>query len=123
MILDSLTSVKAALSAATSSNPVETQVYYFDFAVDGNPSMPSLNTTTLAVTSNVTLLSAPTNNPRREVFRASIYNADTTTATVTVRVDSGTASIPVKADLATQETLHFEKGFGWYKTKADGSRA
>lgn len=59
----------------------------------------------------------------RNVENISIYNKDTVTQTVTVKIDDGgTEYIIIKAALATVESLHYEDGQGWYAMTAAGAR-
>jgi hypothetical protein len=124
MILSSAPSsikLEAVLAGAVSANQPEYHVDYIDWTNDNQQTIPNepsrgaLNSTT-----DVTILTAPTNNPRREIQRISIYNKDTASVTVTVKTDDGTTErIIIKKTVATLDSLCWERGRGWYMTNAN----
>lgn len=79
----------------------------------------------VAVTNNTTdvdLIAAPGASTQRIVDRISIYNADTASATVTVKYDAnGTDYIIWKGTLATGEKAEFDNAGGWSKVSASGA--
>ena len=123
MILDTNLKLEAVLGGAVSANQPAAHIHYVDWNRDGVPSAPATFRVALNGASDVTILAAPgINGPRREVIRASIYNRDTANVTVTVKTDDGTTEhIVAQTILATLETLHFEKGRGWYATTTAGA--
>lgn len=110
--------LEAVLAGAVSANQPEYHVDYADWTNDNvetpplAPSRGALNDTT-----DVTILAAPTNNPRREIQRISIYNKDTASITVTVKTDDGTTErIIIKSTVIAGRTLFWEKTGGWYQS-------
>lgn len=114
MILAPGTKLEAVLAGAVSTNQPEVHVEYIDYANTNEPTIPAFFRTALNSTTDVTILAAPVNNPSREVLRISVYNKDTTTATPIIKTDDGTERIVIRKTLATLESLHWEKGVGWY---------
>ena len=66
-------------------------------------------------TTDVTILAAPTLiNYVRVIKGITIYNKDTASATVVVKLDdNGTETIFIRRTLTTLQTLHYEDGVGW----------
>lgn len=66
---------------------------------------------------------APT-GVRRTITGFSLYNDDTTSVTVTVRVyvDASTTRIVFYGTLLTNESLFYSEDLGWYATNANGER-
>ena len=120
MILNgTLMKLEAVLAGAVAANQPEVTVDYIDWNPQGAPTPPAQFRVALNSTTDVTILAAPVGNPTREPIRIAIYNKDTASVTVTVKTDDGTTErIIMKKVLATLETLHFEKGSGWYTTNA-----
>jgi hypothetical protein len=118
IVLDPLTSLQAVLAGAVSANQPEVHVTYVDWNINNEESAPATSPTALSSAVDVTILAAPTQNPRREVRAWSIYNKDTSPVTVTIKTDNGTERIIQKKVLATLETLWWEKGVGVYVTNA-----
>lgn len=121
MILTTSIKLEAVLSGAITTSQPEYEVDYIDYNNDNAPTFPSPSSGALNNTTDVEILGAPVNNPRREVLRISIYNKDTVSATVTVKRDDGTERILKKVTLLTLESLNFEKGRGWYCLDANGN--
>lgn len=123
MILDTNLRLEAVLGGVVSANQPVAHIHYVDWNHNGIQSSPATFRVALNGAADVTLLAAPgVNGPRREVIRATIYNRDTANVTVTVKTDDGTTEyIVAQTILATLETLHFEKGRGWYATTTAGA--
>ena len=123
MILDTQTKLEAVLAGAVSANQPEVNINYIDWNPQVEQTKPALFRVALNSTTDVTILAAPpATGTIREVLRASIYNKDTATVTVTVKTDDGTTErIDRKVSLLTGETIAFEKGRGWYATDANGN--
>lgn len=123
MILDT-TSMKleAVLAGAVAANAPEFHVIYQDYNQRGELTKPAISRGQLDGANDVEILAAPdVQSTAREVLRASIYNEDTASVTVTVKTDDGTTErIVIKATLLTLEALMFEKGHGWYVVTASG---
>lgn len=122
MILGQSMKLEAVLAGAVSANQPEVHVDYLDYNAQGVPTIPAISRVALNGNTDVTILAAPpTTNPVREVLRIGIYNKDTASATVTVKTDDGTERIQIKTTLLTLESLHWEKGRGWYALDANGN--
>ena len=123
MILIASLNLQAVLASAVAANQPESHVDYVDYNQNGELTKPATYRTALNSNTDVTILAAPTAGGFiRDVLRASIYNKDTATVTVTVKTDDGTTErIDRKVSLLTGETIAFEKGRGWYATDANGN--
>lgn len=115
MILDLSTKLEAVLAGAVAANQPEAHVDYIDWNQNGEPTPPAFTRAQLNSTTDVTILAAPTSNPKREVTQVTIYNKDTASVTVTVKTDDGTTErIVLKRTLTTLQSLMYERGTGWY---------
>jgi hypothetical protein len=123
VILDTTWALQVVLGGAVTTNELEVMVDYIVHTPSGVTATPATSQAASSGASDVTILAAPTKSAEsREPIRVSIYNKDTVNATPTVKLDNGTTErIVIKAVLATLETLHFEKGRGWYSTDANGA--
>lgn len=120
MILDPTLKLEAVLALAVAANQPEVHVDYIDYNQQNQPTIPSPSRTALNSATDVTILSAPTNQ-RREVIRLTVYNKDTASVTVTIKTDDGTTErIIIKAILLTLEALCWEKWRGWYSLDSNG---
>lgn len=71
----------------------------------------------------VTITAAPGSNLVRKVNTINIYNADTVSATVTVRYnDNNTTRILCKTALASGSTLMWSQAEGWFVMDTNGNR-
>jgi hypothetical protein len=112
--------LEVLLSAAVTSNQLPWVASYAD-----------LTTTTFAAgsltgatnsTTAVTLVSAPAASTQRQVKSLNVFNADTVSATVTIRYnENGTTRIIVKATLAIGESLVYTQDAGWQVLTTNGS--
>lgn len=105
----STSSLQALLNAAVATNELPITVHWVDI-LSSDQSVYQLGETdlTTAGTGAVTLVSGPGSGHTRTVKYISIYNADTTGATVTVRYNNnGTTRTIVKPLLASGDTLEF----------------
>lgn len=124
MIIDSTLKIEAVLAAAVAANQPVVHVDYIDWNQEGIATPPQTFRVALNSTTDVTILAAPlqANNTRREPIRISIYNPDTASATVTVKTDDGTTERTlIRATMLTLESLHWEKGRGWYAVDVSGN--
>jgi hypothetical protein len=123
MILDTATKLEAVLVGAVSASQPEVHVDYKDWSVANEETSPQYTRSALNSTTDVTILAAPVNNPKREVTEVSIYNKDSASVTVIVKTDDGTTErIITRVTLATLETLFYGKMQGWYAITAAGAR-
>lgn len=124
MILDStLRKLQAVLAGAVSANQPESIVDFVVWNVKGEASKQGTYPIALNSNADVTILPAPTTAGEvREITRVSIYNKDTASVTLTVKTDDGTTEFILhKETLLTLESIHFEKGRGWYCLDANGN--
>ena len=83
---------------------------------------PQSTVTNTNSTTAVTAVAAPAASTQRKVNTLSVYNADTATATVTVRYnDNGTLYPIVTLGLASGATLFYTDPEGWRVIRSDGS--
>jgi hypothetical protein len=127
LILDSSLTLEAVLGGAVAANQPEFHVDYFVRDNNANQTLkPATLRGALNDTTDVTLISPTTGRYSTqgfvaEVLRATIYNKDTASVTVTVKTtDGSTDRIICKATLATGETLGYRDG-QWYALTSDGS--
>lgn len=72
-------------------------------------------------TTAVTIVAAPGASTQRQVKSINVFNADTVSATVTIRYnENSTFRIIVKATLATGESLIYTQDAGWQVIQANG---
>lgn len=116
----SQTSIEVVLAGAVTTNQLVCTAGWIDtpsqdFA-SGQQSVLTNDTTA------VELVPAIEDTFRREVKFINIYNADTATATVIIRVNVGAStSILQKVVLRSGYTLCYEDNRGWYTLNADGA--
>ena len=124
MILDSaLLKLEAVLSSAVSANQPDVHVEFLIWNQYVKTAKPAVVRNALNGTTDVTILAPPNEGEVREPTSISIYNKDTASVTVTVKTDDGTTErIVIKAVLLTLESLHWERGQGWYALDANGNR-
>lgn len=119
--LDTTTkSLELVLGGAHTTNALPVVVSWSDKTstnyTGGNTTSQSNGTT------GVTICAAPAASTIRDIDSISVYNADTVSATVTVRVnDNSTLRIVMKAPLATGEQLYYSHGSSWVVIDANGS--
>lgn len=122
MILDANDSLQLLLSGATATTPGDLFASYVEMASDGSTFGPASASATTNGTTAVTLVSAAGTGKVRQVKYLSIYNADTASITVTVRVvDNATNRIITKITLATGERAAYMDGNGFTAYTADGA--
>lgn len=116
MYLDStLKSLEVLLGGTITTNQLVFNVAYGEVASDNSTSAPKANDGVTNNATAVTMVAAPGSSLVREVFRVSIYNADTVSQTVTVQInDNGTKRIIVSQPLAVGYTLAYDNSNGWY---------
>lgn len=73
--------------------------------------------------SAVDVVDPPPTGVRRRITDLSVYNADTTSVTVTVRlyVDASTTRVLFKATLQTLENLYYSESMGFYAVDVNGN--
>lgn len=127
--------LQAVLGGAVATTQPKATVSYIDMNPATTAQVQAQRGTTYQVplnsTTDVTIASPPGASPAgttgqsgyvRMIDYVGIYNEDTASVTVTVKIDdAGTERILIKATLATLESLYYEDGRGWYSTDANGA--
>ena len=115
MILDTTLKLEAVLAGAVAANQPEVHVDYVDWSKDMEQTAPAAYRVALNSTTDVTILAAPVQNPKREPIEVNIYNKDTASVQVTVKTDDGTTErIIVRRTLTTLQTLCWKRNVGWF---------
>lgn len=122
--LDSTTKeLQAVLAGSSSSTGCQITASFYDENNEGRDTKHGSKESVTNNTTDVVICSAPSQNSVRNIERVSIYNADSITSTVTVKMDDGTTeTIIIKVALATLESLHYDYHGGWYAMTAAGAR-
>lgn len=121
MIINSVNrSIEFVLGGAISTNQLPFVCQYCNTTREGlqhdNTALGISNNTTA-----VTILAAPGAGQKREIKSLSVYNADTASATVTVRLnDNATLRSIVVVTILTGEHLLFTTASGWFVLTAAG---
>lgn len=116
-------SIEVLLGGAITTNQLAWQADYVDtststFSATGIGSANGATNNTTAVT----MVSAPSASTTRQLLHLIVSNADTASATVTVRLnDTSTYRQSVKVTLATLESLTYEAQAGWRVIDASGN--
>lgn len=116
MILDPTMTLMAALATTVAASQPTWKVDYEDYNNAGELAGYGSFVTTMAGTTYVTTLPAPSEHIySRHVLRATYYNADTASTTPLIVIDvSGTKYTELRyANLATLKSLIWEKSVGW----------
>jgi hypothetical protein len=121
MILDPSLTLEIVLAGAVTTSQPEFHVDYVLYNKEGALTKPATFRGASNNGTDVTLLAAPQQGFIADVLGVSIYNKDTVAVTVTVKTTDGTDRIIHKATLATLESLHYEKGRGWYSLDVNGA--
>jgi hypothetical protein len=113
--------IQVVLGGAVTTNQLQCFASYRDrTSTTFSAGQNNLNTNN---TTDVDLVAAPAASTQRLVDYLSIYNNDTVTQTVTVKLDvSGTERILHKASLATGAMLCFVEGEGFFTINSSGAR-
>lgn len=113
IVLDSINkSIQIILGGAVTTNELD----YFASFIDVNPEqyVPISSDGVTNGGTAVTAIAAPTTKIQRQVKLITVFNADTVSATVTVRLNNnGTFRILVKIALAADSTLVYTDGEGF----------
>lgn len=114
-------SLEVVLGAIVSTNQLPVVATYVD--ITATPTyVPAANTTQTNNTTAVTVVAAPVADTQRQIKFLSVYNADTTAATVIVQYnDNSTLRIICKFVLQTFETLLYTDGEGLRVIDAAGA--
>ena len=121
MLLDQDLRLECTLAVSTATVQPEFYIVYIDYNQAGEPTMPSYTRGIFTNTTDIVCLAAPANNPRREPIFGAWFNRDTVSTTMRIKTQDGLTSTErtiINKIVATQETLHYQKGVGFYTTGA-----
>ena len=121
VLQDTNDTLEVVLAGAITTNQLPVVTTWRDITASGyTPGRSNINTNS---TTPITAVAAPASSTYRVIDHISIYNADTASATVTVRVDdNSTEYVLTKVTLLTGERLEFQEGTGWNVFNAAGAR-
>ena len=111
MILDVTRALVIALDGA--GTDVEIIVDYKDWNPQGQETPPSTYFSLSNGTSDVPILPAPIENPKREPLRLSIFNGGSGTHVVTIKVVGAVTRTIIKPSLAGGKSVIWESGSVW----------
>src|SRR3990167_8658875 len=113
-------SFEVVLADAITTTQLAWIVHYEHISTENQQTLNSANGATNSTTA-VTVLSAPQAGSRKSINSFSLYNADTVTATATIRLnDNSTMRTIVKVALLTGDHLIYTSASGWYVLSSDG---
>ena len=109
--------LELVLEAAHTTNALEASVFYYDVPRQSIQHHTEFLHASSHVASNgtttVTLLAAPAASITRNVSTINVYNKDTVTQRVIIKIDTGTEYILINVSLTTKQTLIYESSTGW----------
>ena len=112
--------LEVVLGGAVAATQLPFVVNYTNTSREGRKSIGSQHGTTNNTTA-VAILGAPASGGRREAESISVYNVDTASATVTIRInDNGTTRIIAKVTLTTLDHLMYTAAAGWFVITSQG---
>lgn len=120
VLQDTNDTIEVVLAGAITTNQLPCTVSWRDITTTGyTPGGSRSNTNS---TTAVTLVAAPGASTQRVIDNITIFNNDTATATVTVRIDdNSTEYIVAKATIQAGETLEYTEGQGWRSLSSLGA--
>mgnify|MGYP001594690075 CR=1 FL=1 len=102
------------LAGAVSANQPEVHVDYVDWTKDMEKTAPATQRSALNGATDVIVLAAPVQNPKREPVEISVYNKDTASVVLTVKTNDGTTErIVLRRTLTTLQTLMWKTNANW----------
>lgn len=115
--------LQAALGASASTTNPQVTVVFFDENIEGTDTKHSSKQTDMSHASDVTICDAPIKDFTRNIEYVSLYNADSQSASVMMKIDiSGSDTNILKVILASGESLHYDNKGGWYALTTAGAR-
>lgn len=119
VLQDTNDTLEVVLAGAITTNQLQCSVSWRDITTTGyTPGGSRANTNS---TTAVALVAAPGASTQRVIDNITIYNADTATATVTVRIDdNATEYTLVKFTVLAGETIEYTEGHGWRTLTTQG---
>jgi len=121
MLLDSTSkSLEIILAGAITTSQLNVSAEYVDMTASATT--PGTQLANSNSTTAVAIVSSPSASTQRRILGVQIYNADTVSATVTVRINnSGTFYPAVKIAVPSGYTLQYTDTAGWSLLSAAGS--
>lgn len=119
VVLDTDLRLECTLAVSTATVQPEFYIDYIDYNQAGEQTIPNYVRGIFTNATDIVCVPAPTNNQRREVIRGSWFNRDTVSTTMRIKTQDGLTSTErtvINKVIATQETLHYQKGVGFYTT-------
>ena len=117
MILDRTRALTFELTAAKTTNDFEITVDYFDWNNENIQTAPGTQVSVSSGASEVIILSAPVQNPKREPKKVTCYNADTVDKTAIIKTDDGTTeTTEIRILVPTLKALIWSPMTDWYVT-------
>lgn len=113
--LDSVTrKLQVVMGGAKTTTEATAIVSFFDSNKSGETTKGSTKIATTNGATDVDICLAPGNNFIRNIDTITVYNADSVTQTISIKIDDGgTDSILIKHALTTGQTLFYEHQQGW----------
>lgn len=120
MLLDSTSkSLEIILAGAVTTNQLNVSSEWVDMtatSTTGGSTVANSNSTTA-----VTIVAAPAVSTQRRILGVQVYNADTASATVTIRINSSSTYYPaVKVAVPSGYTLQYTDTAAWTMISASG---
>lgn len=113
MLLDTTTrSIELLLGAAVTTNQLKITASWVDMTA--TTQSPATTTSSSNNTTPVTIVASPAASTQRKVMEITIFNSDTVSATVTVRVNDSSSLFPIVTfSIPTGQTLQYTDTLGW----------
>lgn len=123
IVLDATTKLlQVVLSGAVTTNHLEFTASYADYLASPASFTPGDNNGLTNNTTAVTLVAAPAASTQRQVKRINVYNSDTASATVTIRLsDAGNFRTQRSVTLLPGEYIEYEDAHGFTVYDASGA--
>jgi hypothetical protein len=114
-------SIEIILGGTVTANQLQWNVSFQDITSTGMTLPQSAGAGLTNNATLVTMVAAPAASTTRQVTQINVYNADTATATVTIRKDvSGTKYVLMRIALTTLDVLMWSRENGWRLMSATG---
>lgn len=122
LVLDATTKkIQAKLASAPTTSNLEVATAYADITTTSFT--PANNLTTISGNTDTDIISAPGASTQRQIKYISVYNCDTETHSLTIKIDnSGTDYRIWNGTLASGERLEFVDGIGFRTFDAQGNQ-
>lgn len=122
LVFNSSNKLQVVLSGNVTTNQADCRSSWRDIKSDGTFT-PGLTLATTNNTTDVDIVPSPDVDTFRVVDYIAIFNKDTASITVTVKVDQGgTEYVDTKVSLQPNERLEYQEGAGWNVFASNGVR-